>query len=180
MKSKTKKYIEKLKKKKCKRCLAVFETQQELDEHRLYQHGEVSQDEHKKDRDSITHQIYSKYYGRTKPVKPDRRTPKVSEWITRLGGATYIWDCWEYTYYRYILGKGLYDGDLNLIAEDYNDYMKGLLEVVDEVQLNPKIKDVAHRIFKKPKRTKPKLTSMDVKAKQDVANVVNHFSNMEV
>ena len=74
MKQFVKDYLEenKIRRYKCKRCKARFESQDELIKHRIYQHGEYPKDTHVKHepKDTRVHDIYMKYYGNHSKKEP--------------------------------------------------------------------------------------------------------------
>lgn len=92
----------KSKKLECERCFAVFDTQTDLDTHKLYLHGEVSDEEHRNAKDTPTHKIYKYTYIDKKPPKHRYIIPPKSEWVLFGGnlksrdgvyvGYYYIWN----------------------------------------------------------------------------------------
>jgi hypothetical protein len=66
-------------KNRCDRCYFTCNNPDELDKHKEYIHGVVSKERHKQAKDSVIHQIYTKYYIAKEKPKPFYREPPDDE-----------------------------------------------------------------------------------------------------
>ena len=105
-------------KKSCSRCHALLEDEKLLQKHREYMHGECSCNDHlrKNKKGAGENVIYH---------------PPKKDWKRRFKKQTFIWDCWDGTYYQYELGIGLID-DLDIVVADENSkYYKTLIKIIN-------------------------------------------------
>jgi len=111
----------------CPRCNAMCDSEELLDRHREYLHGEYKSNDEK----------YKRYEKTTKSKRKLAinigKHPPRKEWILKTPTKQmFIWDCWDGCYYQYHKGIGLIDDLDTVVVDESSDYFKTLMKIINK------------------------------------------------
>ncbi len=110
----------------CPRCNAICDTEELLERHREYLHGEYS----------INDEKYKRYEkakkGRKLAIQVEKHPPR-KDWIIKTPTKLmFMWDCWDGCYYIYHKGIGLINDLDVVIADENSEYFKTLMKIINK------------------------------------------------
>lgn len=110
----------------CARCNTPFDTDELLQSHRQYQHGEYRENDELRETPRKSDYV----------CKTEQRIPKRKDWSKQVGDNTYLYDPWFKVYRVYKLGEGLLDDLDRVLANEESKYFQTLRTLID----NPRMK----------------------------------------